>query len=392
MIVIDASPAVHRKAGLARYAEELTGALAYADPQVSPVRSGYAAFYHDATHAKPSALIQSLPRIAVAQTPYRWRLRALLAQLANISQDALLAGIPEARVFHATEHLLPRFKKVRTVFTLHDLIFRQFPQHHLPRNRIFLNVAMPLFLRRADAVICVSEHTRRDAISAYGIPEEKMIVIHEGVHPRFRRIDDEAAHQAVREIYALPERFVLSVGTIEPRKNYPLLIEAFAELMRRQNDATSQLIIVGREGWLFEETYRAVHSSGMTGRVRFVGYIDDAHLPVLYSMADIFALSSVYEGFGFPPLEALACGAAVVCSNASSLPEIVGDAALLLPPTNARAWADALERVWTDAALRRDLRSRGPAWAARFTWQAAAQATRRVYDELLGESSNSARR
>ena len=337
-------------------------------------------------------MIRRPPGPGGPKTPYRWRLRALLAQLANISQDALLAGIPEARVFHATEHLLPRFKKVRTVFTLHDLIFRQFPQHHLPRNRIFLNVAMPLFLRRADAVICVSEHTRRDAISAYGIPEEKMIVIHEGVHPRFRRIDDEAAHQAVREIYALPERFVLSVGTIEPRKNYPLLIEAFAELMRRQNDATSQLIIVGREGWLFEETYRAVHSSGMTGRVRFVGYIDDAHLPVLYSMADIFALSSVYEGFGFPPLEALACGAAVVCSNASSLPEIVGDAALLLPPTNARAWADALERVWTDAALRRDLRSRGPAWAARFTWQAAAQATRRVYDELLGESSNSARR
>jgi len=384
MIVIDASPAVHRKAGLARYAEELIGALAYADPGTPPARSGYAAFYHDAAHAQPSALIQSLPRIALAQSPYRWRLRTLLAQAANLSQDALFEGMPEARLFHATEHLLPRLKTRRTVFTLHDLIFRHFPQHHLPRNRMFLNVAMPLFLRRADAVICVSEHTRRDAVRAYGIPEEKLIVIHEGVHPRFRHVNDEAARQVVRELYSLPERFVLSVGTIEPRKNYPLLIEAFAELMRRQRDTTSQLIIVGREGWLFEETYRAVHRTGMTGRVRFLGFIDDAHLPVLYSSADVFAMPSVYEGFGFPPLEALACGAAVVCSNASSLPEIVGDAALTIPPTDGRAWADALERVWTDATLRRDLQMRGPARAARFTWQAAARETRRVYDRLLG--------
>lgn len=386
MIVLDASPAVHRKAGLARYAEELIGALAYADPQTPPARSGYAALYHDAARAQPSPLIQSLPRIAVAETPYRWRLRALLAQLANASQDALLAGVPDARIFHATEHLLPRFKRVRTVFTLHDLIFRHFPQHHLPRNRMFLNLSMPLFLRRADAVICVSEHTKHDAMRAYGVPEEKLVVIHEGVHPRFRRVDDEAARRAVREMYALPDRFLLSVGTIEPRKNYPLLIEAFSELMRRRGDAASQLIIVGREGWLFEETYRAVHRSGMTGRVRFLGFVEDAHLPVLYSLADVFALPSVYEGFGFPPLEALACGAAVVCSDASALPEIVGNAGLLLAPTGVRAWADALERVWTDAALRRDLRSRGPAHAARFTWQAAAQATRRVYDDLLRKS------
>jgi glycosyltransferase involved in cell wall biosynthesis len=391
MIVFDASPAVHRKAGLGRYAEELLGALVFSKPGAAPATSGVTALYHDAAAAKPSALVQALPRIAIQQTPYPWRLRALLANLLNLSQDGLLAPVaPDQRsaglVFHATEHLLPRFKRARVVFTLHDLIFRALPQYHLPRNRIFLNLAMPVFLRRADAIIAVSEFTKQDAIKAYGVPEHKITVIPEAVHPRFKRVTDADALQAARDAYGLPARFVLSLSTIEPRKNFPTLIRAFAEYVRASNDKDIELIIVGKQGWLFEETYRSVHESGMTGRVRFLGYIDDDSLPALYSLATVFAFASVYEGFGFTPLEALACGAPVLCSNATSLPEVVGDAGVLLPPTDIGAWAQALTRALTDAAWRRDLSARGPSQAAKFSWQKAAAATMRVYEEVDSDS------
>jgi glycosyltransferase involved in cell wall biosynthesis len=391
MIVFDASPAVHRKAGLGRYAEELLGALVFSKPNATPATSGIAALYHDSAAAKPSALVQALPRIAIQQTPYPWRLRALLANLLNISQDALLTPVArESRggdlVFHATEHLLPRIKRARTVFTLHDLIFRALPQYHLPRNRIFLNLAMPIFLRRAAAIIAVSEYTKQDAIKAYGVPEHKITVIPEAVHPRFKRVTDADALQAARDAYGLPARFVLSLSTIEPRKNFPTLIRAFAEYVRASNDADIELIIVGKQGWLFEETYRSVHENGMTGRVRFLGYIDDDSLPALYSLATVFAFASVYEGFGFTPLEALSCGAPVLCSNATSLPEVVGDAGALLPPTDTRAWAQALTRALTDASWRRDLSARGPSQAAKFSWQKAAAATMRVYEEVDSDS------
>jgi len=397
MIVIDASPAVHHKAGLGRYAEELIAALAL-PPGATKPSDDLIAFYHDARSATPSKLIQSLTCVATAQTPYPWRLRALLAQLLNLSQDSLLDRIhaPSGElpvkpaqpgsatdgrrtVFHATEHLLPRFKRLKTVFTLHDLIFRFFPQHHLPRNRIFLNLAMPLFLRRADAIICVSEHTKRDAVKSYGVPEEKIRVIYEGIHPRFRRIVDKTALQAARERYRLPERFILAVGTIEPRKNLPTLFAAFKAL-REENDAlTQEVIVVGKQGWLHEATYRAVHDLGLTGRVRFLTEVEDDGLVAMLSLAQVLAFPSVYEGFGFPPLEAMACGTAVISSNAACLPEILGNDALLIPPMDTAAWASALRRILTDDQFRADFQRRGPVRAARFTWQKAATETRAVY-------------
>ena len=392
MIVIDASPAVHHKAGLGRYAEDLIGEL-------KAERVPLTAFYHDAANAKPSALIKSLPQLATAQSPYNWRLRALMAQIANLSQDDLLTGDGGRRtgtptgatatsgpaspvLFHATEHLLPRFKQVKTVFTLHDLIFKFYPRYHLPRNWIYLQVAMPLFLRRADAIICVSEHTKRDAQKIYGVPEARIRVIREGIHPRFKPVTDVAVLQRVRERYNLPEQYVLALGTIEPRKNLMTLFEAFKALLADGKHAELSVVVGGKQGWLFHETYRAVHERGLTGRVKFIGYVEDQDLPAVYTMARAMAFPSVYEGFGLPPLEAMACGVPVLCSNASSMPELVGDSALLLPPMDADAWAGALQRVLTDRALALDLRRRGPQQSAHYTWTRAARETREVYASL----------
>ncbi len=399
MIYIDASAAVHNKAGLSRYGQELIAALV-ADPTH---KGEYAVFYHDAATAQPGAVIKSLPGISTTQPSRPWRMRALLAQLANVSQDDMLSSAGAAAaaasqlptLFHATEHLLPRFKRIKTVFTLHDLIFKFFPQHHLPLNRIYLSLAFPLFLKRADAIICVSEQSKRDAQRIYHVPDSKLRVIYEGVDPRFRRVTNAATLAHARERYHLPGRFILSVGTIEPRKNLKTLFEAYAALTGgEQSGGRGQgsgirgvedvrLVVAGRQGWLVEETTRAVDELGLTGRVLFTGYVADEDLPALYSLADAVAYPSVYEGFGLPPLEALACGVPVVCSNASSLPEVMGDAGLLIPPTDVRAWMLGLGRILTDADLRRDLSARGPRQAARFTWPDAARKTRAVYDELL---------
>jgi glycosyltransferase involved in cell wall biosynthesis len=241
---------------------------------------------------------------------------------------------------------------------------------------------MPLFLRRADAIICVSEHTKRDAVKLYGIDEAKTTVIYEGIHPRFKRVSVLPTLQQVKERYHLPDQFVLAVGTIEPRKNLITLFEAFKAMLGDGKYADLTIIVVGKQGWLFEETFRAVHERGLTGRVKFPGFVADEDLPAVYSLAKALAFPSVYEGFGFPPLEAMACGTPVLCSNASSLPELTGQAALLLPPTDAGAWAAALNRVLTDRGLTQDLRGRGPQQAARFSWGVVARETGLIYDGL----------
>jgi glycosyltransferase involved in cell wall biosynthesis len=391
MIVIDASPAVHHKAGLGRYAEELIAALATERQRAGGTGEEIVAFYHDAANATPGKLIQSLTCIATAQTPYPWRLRALMANALNLSQDNLFAQsatntrepLSAPKLFHATEHLLPRFKKIKTVFTLHDLIFKFFPQHHLPRNRFFLNTAMPLFLKRADAIICVSEHTRRDAMKEYGVPEEKLRVIYEGVHPRFRRVNDVKVLQAVKEKYRLPEKFIMALGTVEPRKNLVTLFDAFKALRDEDAALADEVIVVGRQGWLHEATYRAVHERELTGKVRFLGMVEDVDLPAVLSLAQVLAFPSVYEGFGFPPLEAMACGTPVVSSNASSLPEVCGEAALLVPPMDTAGWVSALRRVLTDRSVRVSLQAGGPIQAQKFDWFSAARQTKAVYDSLI---------
>lgn len=396
MIVIDASPAVHRKAGLGRYAEELIRALVALQEGQADSPFIFGAFYHAAEQAYTDVLPASIPQLTTEQDHFAWRLRTLVAHWLNRSQDDVL-GIantgtehPSApRLFHATEHLLPHFKRVRTVFTLHDLIFKLYPEHHLPRNRLFLQLAMPLFLRRADAVICVSEHTRQDAIRIYHMPEAKLHVIHEGVSARFRADVPSRDLQRVRERYHLPENFLLFVGTIEPRKNLVTLFQAFKALREQAPDLAEELIIAGKHGWLADATYRAVHVNNLTGLVRFVGRVDDNDLPALYRLARVFVFPSLYEGFGLPPLEALACGTPVVASNTSSLPEVLGDAALLVPPLDVGAWVQALRRALTDAALRRTLSQRGLERAAHFTWQRTAEATLRVYEGVLASAIQS---
>jgi glycosyltransferase involved in cell wall biosynthesis len=285
-------------------------------------------------------------------------------------------------VFHATDHLLPPLRRSQSVFTVHDLIYLFYPQYHLPLNRWYLTLMMPRFLRRADAIIAVSENTRRDVTRMMGIPAEKMTVIHEGVNPAYHAGIAPAEVARVRQKYQLPERYILFLGTLEPRKNIGLLLEAYHALLNR-DPSVPRLVVAGRKGWLFEPVFEKVRALGLGEQVCFTDWVPEADTPPLVAGAEVFAYPSLYEGFGLPPLEAMACGTPVITSTASSLPEVVGDGALLVDPHDAAALAQALERVLADAELRGSLRARAIARARLFTWEAAARQTLAVYQQVL---------
>jgi glycosyltransferase involved in cell wall biosynthesis len=369
-ICIDVSAAVHRRAGLGRYAHELVKALAETPDHE------YVAFYHQRGQAHLAPPLDRLNSITTTLSVKPWRLATMLAYFAHTPMDTFFANVD---LFHGTEHLLPHLKHIPTVFTLHDLIFRFDPTLHKLLNRIYLNLMMPRFLRAACAVIAVSECTRRDAIRFYNVPPEKIRVIYEGVDPRFKPIQDWPTLEAVRSKYNLPKRFVLHVGTIEPRKNLPALFEAFASLKNQFPD--TRLVIAGKRGWLTAATFKSAQALG--NDVIFTGYVADEDLPALYTLAELLVMPSVYEGFGLPVLEAMACGTPVACSNTSSLPEVAGDAALLFDPHNTRSIAAAITSVLSNPALSAELRAQGLAQAARFTWTFAAQQTCQVYLETM---------
>ena len=368
-VCIDVSAAVHRRAGLGRYAHELIAAL------VEQGAHEYTAFYHQRGKAHLAPPIDRLPQLTTSLTVRPWRLRTALAYFSGLGMDAMFAGVD---VFHATEHLLPRLRRVRSVFTLHDLIFQFDPDSHKRLNIAFLRTMMPRFLRAADAIIAVSECSKRDAVRIYNVPADKIWVIYEGVDPRFKPIDDAAQLASIRRKYNLPQRFVLHLGTIEPRKNLTLLFEALTAL----NVERHALVVAGKTGWLTDPIFARIGELGLQDRVLFTGYVPDEDLPTLLSAASVLVMPSKYEGFGLPVLEAMACGTPVIASNASSLPEVGGDAALYAPPDDPSAWAELISRVLKDAALRASMREKGLRQAAKFRWDIAARQTAEVYSTL----------
>ncbi len=378
-IYIDISAAVHGRAGLGRYAESLARALV----QEYPGR--FAFFYNRDRGTNPLAGLEDVPTRTVHAGYKPWRMAVWLGQILGLGFERLL---PEAELYHATEHLLLPLRQVPTVLTVHDLIYHLFPEHHKPLNYRFLNWAMPLFVRRSEAIIAISESTKRDLIRRYGVHPDKVTVVYEAAAPHFRPASPGVI-AAVRARYGLPEDFILTVGTIEPRKNLPRLLDAFRRLRRKGHN--TWLVVVGGKGWLYEGFFRCLEESQLGEAVLLPGYIPDADLPAIYSAARVFVFPSLYEGFGLSVLEAMACGTAVVCSGASSLPEVGGNAARYFDPTNVEEMAEAIETVWRDEALRAEMVRRGLAQVARFSWARAARETMAVYRRVMGSRGGTGR-
>jgi glycosyltransferase involved in cell wall biosynthesis len=280
-------------------------------------------------------------------------------------------------LFHAPHYVLPPLVRCRSVVTIHDCIHLMFPQY-LP-NRFALAYArtsIALAARRATRVLTVSESSKRDILRFVDTQPEKIDVIYNSFDERFGVEPGEEDMVRVRERYQLHDEFVLYAGNVKPHKNLERLIEAF-DLVRKQGLDHLKLVLIGDDISKYTALRRAVHRHQLHKYVRFLGYMPEETLAVMYRLAGVFVFPSLYEGFGLPPLEAMASGTPVVTSNVSSLPEVAGDAALLVDPYNPQAIADGITRVLSDATLRDELRRKGLARARQFSWE---QSVRRVHD------------
>jgi glycosyltransferase involved in cell wall biosynthesis len=243
-------------------------------------------------------------------------------------------------------------------------------------------------VQRADLVLADSQSTKDDLAELLGVASDKIEVVYPGVEERFRPIEDKATLEEVRKRYNLPPRFILGLGTLQPRKNFTRLIEAFADL--RSFDVAQdmfaicdlRLVIVGGKGWLYEEIFATVERLGLEEKVVFPGFVADEDLPALYNLADLFVFPSLYEGFGLPPLEAMACGTPVVTSTASSLLEVVGEAGLTLEATDVEGLAEAIQRVLVDNALQEGMIAKGLEQAGKFAWEKAAAKLLNLYEAI----------
>jgi glycosyltransferase involved in cell wall biosynthesis len=268
------------------------------------------------------------------------------------------------------------------VFTAHDLGYLHYPAKHPLLDRLYLNWSTRYSANAARRVIAVSKATAHDLTALNGIPQEKIRVVYSGIADLLQPVTDQTAIDTVRDRMGIPGPYVLHVGSVQPRKNLLRLAEAFAQVIDTVENLT--LVLAGRPGWGYGTLLARIEKPDLAGRVVMPGYVADEDLAALYSGALVYAFPSLYEGFGFPALEAMACGTPVVCSNTSSLPELVEDAALTFAPTDTNALANALRRVLVEPALREKLVRQGSGRARRFTWEASAAATLDVLLEAAG--------
>ncbi len=379
-IAIDYTAAARQGAGIGRYARELIVAVLAATSEHEFVLLTASAGLGEAWTRAQQRLREAAAhpdRLTFRDLPLTDDWMARLWQRLRLPVPAeWITG--RVDTFYSPDFVLPPLKRAtRAILTVHDLSFLRHPETFPPKLGAYLARAVPRSVARADLILADSEATRSDLVELLRVPPVKVTTLYSGVSPRFspHATDGERARLQVQ--YGVGARpYILSVGTVQPRKNYIRLMEA-CDSIAAQRDL--DLVIVGRPAWLAEPIVAAAEQRPY---VHLMGFCDDADLPALYRQAAILAFPSVYEGFGFPPLEAMACGTPVVASTASSVPEVVGEAGLLVDPLDVPAWTATLTQALDDAPLRTRLRQAGLVRAAAFTWEKAAQQWLSVVESL----------
>ncbi len=363
--VLDARTAIPHFPGIGRYVTNLARSLA---PLLSIDERLTILFHPQHPLALPSS--EKVGLLPVAASPFglmqQWEVPQLLRLL-------------HADLYHSAYVVMPYAPRVPTVLTVYDLIPLLYPEQSSGRARLLARWANVLALRTARRVLAISEATRTDYIRHLDAKPKKIITVPLAADPTFAPIADPRRLAALAEKYALPETYVLYFGSNKPHKNLARLVEAWHITDRQRQVAGCKLVIAGVWDRRYPEAQRRVEALRLHDRVVFLGPVTEADLPALYSRAKLFVFPSLYEGFGLPVLEAMACGTPVVCSEVSSLPEVAGDAALLVNPLNVDALAEAISRVCTDRPLADELRRRGLAQASRFAWEQTAHRTLAIY-------------
>jgi glycosyltransferase involved in cell wall biosynthesis len=287
-------------------------------------------------------------------------------------------------LLHGLAFALPLAWPGKSVVTIFDLSFRRYPKHFNRGNRLYLTLATGLAVRRADRVLTISKHGRQEVVELFGVSPARVSTTYCAADERFHPLPPGEV-QTFRRARGLPERFILYLGTLEPRKNVVTLLLAYSRLRADWRPAP-KLVLAGARGWLFEDVFKTIDQLGLTEHVLLPGFVPADEQALWYNAAAVFAYPSLYEGFGLPPLEAMACGTPVVVSNATSLPEVVGQAGLLVHPTDDGALALALRQALEDDRLASDLRRAGLEQAAQFSWRRMALETLRCYEEVASEA------
>lgn len=284
-------------------------------------------------------------------------------------------------LLHAMAFARPIMARCPIVLTIYDMSFVRMPERFPTFQRLYLQRMSRYSARRAARIIVISQSTKDDVVRFCGVPADRVTVIYCGVDELFKPLSRHEVEQ-FRSAKGLPSHFILYLGTLEPRKNVAQLVRAYAAL-RQNGREKPKLVIAGAKGWGYDKVFATVEQSGVKDDVIFTGYVPQAELPFWYNAADLFVFPSLFEGFGLPVLEAMACGTPAITSNVSSLPEVAGDAALTIAPGDARTLAEAIAQALHDTTLRQQMRERGLQQAAKFNWPTAARQTARVYEEVL---------
>lgn len=372
-IALDGFPLSSPKTGIGHYTLQLARALA----EISPVDN----FELISPFPFCDSVVQELQQASIAN------LRLNHPRAASFRRRWWALGLPlflrqnSFDLFHGTNYEVPLWNRRRNVLTIHDLSLLLHPEYHEPRLVRRSRRRLPLMIRSAARIIAVSESMKREMCEHLKIRPERIAVTPEAPRENFRPLP-LAETLEIRQRLGIEPDFILAVGTIEPRKNLLSLVRAFDQILRT-TELRPQLVIAGGEGWLMDELYSFIAKSGNAERVRFIGYTTDDELRALYSSCRISVYPSLYEGFGLPPLEAMACGAPVIASRIPAIEETVGQAAVLIDPTNVQELASSISQLWNDDRQRAQLSEAGLRHAAEFTWQRTARLTLDVYGEVL---------
>ena len=373
-IGLDYTPAYEQGGGIGRYVRELVAALARQDSDTR-----YHLFVAGSSSQRSVQLGSNFVWKPTRLSP-RWLARLWHRAHIPVPVEIFVGGVD---LYHATDFVLPpTLPCTKALLTVHDLSYVRVPEAASPGLKAYLDRVVPASVARADFVVADSQATKDDLIDLYRVSESKVSVLLSGVDSRFRREKDAKVLLTTRTRYKIGmSPYIFSVGTVQPRKNYGRLIQALALL--RVSGYDIDLVIAGGRGWLEDPIYATINTTGMQDHVHFIGFADEADLPALYSAAYCCALPSLYEGFGLPILEAMACGTPVITSNISSLPEVAGDAAITVDPYNLDAITDAIKHLLDDTSLYQAYVQKGYERAKQFTWDNSARQLREIYAKLL---------